>query len=129
MEGDNSPLFEELFATPLRNGHTKPQRVRGEGVNMVNMGEIFANRRINNLEMDRVPLTPDERRSSLLKPGDLLFARQSLVLSGAGKCCLFQGDKEEVTFESHIIRCRLDQQKAEPAFYYYLFQALSWQRW
>lgn len=121
-DSDFSP-FEELFEIPLRNGLTKPKAVRGEGMKMVNMGEIFAHRRIHNLDMDRVPMDSRERDSSLLRAGDLLFARQSLVLSGAGKCVLFQGDNENVTFESHIIRCRLDQRKADPAFYFYLFQS------
>jgi type I restriction enzyme S subunit len=116
--------FADLFETPLRNGLTKPKAIRGEGMKMVNMGEVFAHRRIHNLAMDRVPMDSKERDSSLLRDGDLLFARQSLVLSGAGKCVLFQGDNEEVTFESHIIRCRLDQRKADPAFYFYFFQSL-----
>ena len=110
--------FAELFKTPLRNGLTKPKAVRGEGMKMVNMGEVFAHRRIHNLDMDRVPMDSKERDSSLLRDGDLLFARQFLVLSGAGKCVLFKGDKEDVTFESHIIRCRLDQRYAVPAFYF-----------
>jgi type I restriction enzyme S subunit len=123
MERRQETPFQELFEVPLRNGLTKPKAVRGEGMKMVNMGEVFAHRRIHNLDMDRVPMDGKERGSSLLRRGDLLFARQSLVLSGAGKCVLFQGDKEEVTFESHIIRCRLDQQKAAPDFYFYLFQS------
>ena len=48
--------FAELFKTPLRNGLTKPKAVRGEGMKMVNMGEVFAHRRIHNLDMDRVPM-------------------------------------------------------------------------
>jgi type I restriction enzyme S subunit len=115
--------FADLFEAPLRNGLTKPKAVRGEGVKMVNMAEVFAHRRIHNLTMDRVPMDSKERDSSLLRAGDLLFARQSLVLSGAGKCVLFQGDNEEVTFESHIIRCRLDQRKADSVFYFYFFQS------
>ena len=121
MAGRDILPFSELFETPLRNGLTKPKAVRGEGMKMVNMGEVFAHRCIHDLEMDRVPMDSRERESSLLRSGDLLFARQSLVRSGAGKCVLFQGDKEEVTFESHIIRCRLDQRKADPNFYFYLF--------
>ena len=123
MAGRDILPFSELFETPLRNGLTKPKAVRGEGMKMVNMGEVFAHRCIHDLEMDRVPMDSRERESSLLRSGDLLFARQSLVRSGAGKCVLFQGDKEEVTFESHIIRCRLDQRKADPNFYFYLFQS------
>src|SRR5687768_11976332 len=90
--------FEDLFEVPLRNGLTKPKAVRGSGVKMVNMGEVFAHSRIQSLPMDRVPLDSKERQSSMLRSDDLLFARQSLVLSGAGKCCLFQGDDEDVTF-------------------------------
>lgn len=115
--------FKELFASPLRNGLTKPKAVRGAGTKMVNMGELFANPRIVNVPMDRVPLNQTERGSSLLAAGDLLFARQSLVLSGAGKCSIFVTDDEEVTFESHVIRCRLNCDLADPHFYFYFFSS------
>ena len=114
--------FGSLYAEPSRNGLTKPKRVRGHGVKFVNMGEIFRHDRLKNLECDRVPLAENEK-SALLKNDDLLFARQSLVLAGAGKCSIFLGDIEEVAFESHIIRVRLDQNKANPQFYYYLFRS------
>lgn len=115
--------FEELFAIPLRNGLTRPKAVRGAGVKMVNMGEIFAHSRIKNISMDRVPLSEKEAEKNLLEPGDLLFARQSLVFSGAGKCSIFLED-EEVTFESHLIRARLNQKIADPIFYYYFFNSI-----
>ncbi|RFP52713.1 MAG: restriction endonuclease subunit S [Limnothrix sp. CACIAM 69d] len=86
------------------------------------MGEIFRHDRLKNLECDRVPLAENEK-SALLRNDDLLFARQSLVLAGAGKCSIFLGDIEKVAFESHIIRVRLDQNKADPQFYYYLFRS------
>ena len=116
-----SKPFKELFAIPLRNGLTKPKAVRGKGTKMVNMGELFANPRMTNITMDRVPLNQAERNSSLLAAGDLLFARQSLVLSGAGKCSIFVNDDEEVCFESHVIRCRLNRSLADPDFYFYFF--------
>jgi type I restriction enzyme S subunit len=115
--------FQDLFAIPLRNGLTKPKSVRGMGTKIVNMGEMFGNSRLRNVPMDRVHLTPAERESSLLQVGDLLFARQSLVLAGAGKCAVFLEDEEEVCFESHIIRCRLDENLADPLYYFYLFQS------
>lgn len=88
---------------------------------MVNMGELFANPRIVNISMDRVPLNAAERASSILAVGDLLFARQSLVLAGAGKCSIFVMDEEEVCFESHVIRCRLNFELADPHFYFYFY--------
>ncbi|EOK6313968.1 restriction endonuclease subunit S [Vibrio parahaemolyticus] len=114
--------LEECLAIPLRNGLTKPKKVRGQGYKMVNMGELFSTPIINELEMDRVPLT-DKEKVSLLEAGDLLFARQSLVREGAGQCSIFWDDAEEVCFESHIIRCRIDRQKADPLFLFYYFQS------
>lgn len=95
---------------------------------MVNMGELFANPRLINVDMDRVPLNEPERKSSMLASDDLLFARQSLVLSGAGKCSIFVRDDEEVCFESHVIRCRLNKELADPHFYFYFFGSAAGRR-
>lgn len=115
--------FGSIYKEPSRNGLTKPKKVRGEGYKFINMGEIFAFDRMDNIPCDRAPLTDKEKASSLLKDGDLLFARQSLVLSGAGKCSIFLGDKEEVAFESHLIRVRLDTEKVNPEYAYYYFKS------
>lgn len=120
---NDSIAFESFFKTPLRNGLTRPKAVRGVGTKMVNMGEIFAHSRIGDIGMDRVPLNGKEADVYLLEPGDLLFARQSLVLEGAGKCSVFLGSKEPVTFESHIIRARVDRKLGNPLFFYYFFQS------
>jgi type I restriction enzyme S subunit len=116
-------LFGELFAEGTRNGLTRPKAVRGAGVKMVNMGELFAYPRLRNAPMDRVPLSEEEAERVLLKPGDLLFARQSLVLEGAGKCSIFLNDDEPMTFESHVTRVRLDPREADPRFYFYYLQS------
>ena len=115
--------FGDLFAEPTRNGLTRPKAVRGSGVKMANMGELFAHSRLCNVPMERVPLSQSEAERFLLEDGDLLFARQSLVLKGAGKCSLFLRDDEPVTFESHVTRVRLDPQKAHPSYYFYYLQS------
>ena len=116
-------IFEELFDIPLRNGLTRPRAVRGSGVKMVNMGELFAYSRIGDIPMERVPLSEVEAEKYLLKKGDLLFARQSLVYSGAGKCSIFLGASEPITYEGHLIRARLNPAIADPAFYFYFFNS------
>jgi type I restriction enzyme, S subunit len=115
--------FEELFAVPLRNGLTRPKKVRGSGIKMVNMGEIFRWDRISAPPMERVPVSEKERASYLLADGDMLFARQSLKLSGAGKCSIVMPCDEPRTFEGHLIRCRLNRDVAEPYFYYCYFRS------
>ncbi len=115
--------FGELYEYPSRNGLMKPKRVRGEGFKFINMGEIFAHDRMLNIPCDRVPLTDKEEKSSLVEAGDLLFARQSLTLDGAGKCSIFLGDDEPVSYESHLIRVRLDRSRVDPRFLYYFFKS------
>jgi type I restriction enzyme S subunit len=114
--------FGDLLAEPQRNGLNRPKKVRGSGLPMVNMGELFAYPRIKNIEMDLVPIE-DKEMHYCLSAGDLLFARQSLVLAGAGQCSIFQGNYLPTVFESHLIRCRLDLVKSNPHFYFYFFRS------
>lgn len=115
--------FGDLYLIPSRNGLSRPSRVRGEGIKMVNMGELFANQIIGDIPMERVPMNERELANSSLAERDLLFARQSLVLEGAGQCSYIASLPEPTTFESHLIRVRLDQAKAIPLFYHYYFRS------
>ena len=115
--------FKDLLAENTRNGLTKPKKIRGQGVNMISMKEIFANNRINDIDMEKVPVTNEEMRKFDIRKNDLLFARQSLVLEGAGKCCIINEITEPTVFESHLIRVRIDIQKANPHFIYYYFNS------
>ena len=115
--------FSSLYAIESRNGLTKPSRVRGGGYKMINMGELFSYDRIYDIPMELVPLNDREKASSKVEPGDLLFARQSLVLEGAGKCSIVMDVSPLTVFESHLIRVRLDQTKANPLFFYYYFKS------
>ena len=114
--------FGELYSIPSSNGVSRPSAVRGAGYKMINMGELFANDIINDMPMERVQLSPKEKEKFLVKENDLLFARQSLVAEGAGKCSIVKQLGEETTFESHLIRVRLNEKICNPWFYYYLFQ-------
>lgn len=115
--------FGDLLLEPLRNGLTRPKRVRGSGVKMVNMGELFSNRLIGDIPMERVPLNERNPERDLLREQDLLFARQSIVAEGAGKVSIFEGASEAVTFESHLIRARVDPERADPRWLFYFFES------
>ena len=115
--------LKELLSEPTRNGLTKPKAIRGQGVPMIAMGEVFANNRIYSIQMERVPVTDKELLTSSIYDNDLLFARQSLVLEGAGKCCIVKEVNEPTVFESHLIRVRVDKTKALPDYIYYYFNS------
>jgi len=115
--------FQSLYAEPSRNGLNRPSYMRGTGFKMVNMGELFAYDRIFNQEMELVPLNDREIYDYALQQGDLLFARQSLVLEGAGKCSIVQEVNDFIVFESHLIRVRLNKSICNPNFYFYYFRS------
>ena len=75
-----------------------------------------------NIPMEMVPLKETEKVSAKVEVGDLLFARQSLVLEGAGRCSIVLEVSPLTVFESHLIRVRLVDE-ANPLFYYYYFRS------
>ena len=117
--------FFELFSEPTKNGIYKTKEFHGHGAKIINMGEIFAYAFIGKQNMNRVELNGKERNYFLVNNGDLLFARRSLVESGAGKCSIVYGLSEETTFESSIIRVRLNECIANPLYYMYWMRSLK----
>jgi len=115
--------FETLLAEPVRNGVYKNKEFHGRGAKIVNMGELFAHPRLRAVPMKRVALSDSEAERFLLAPGDLLFARRSLVAEGAGKCSVVLEVDEPTSFESSIIRARPDPTKADPLFLFYFFNS------
>ena len=112
-----------LLAEPVRNGIYKKKEFHGRGMKIVNMGELFAHPRLSAVPMKRVELSESEADRFLISAGDLLFARRSLVAEGAGKCCVVLDVDEPTTFESSIIRVRLDSTKADYLYLYYFFNS------
>ncbi|QKJ21111.1 restriction endonuclease subunit S [Microbacterium hominis] len=87
------------------------------------MKELFAFDFLSDQPDARIELTPAEFAKSQLRDGDLLFARRSFVLEGAGKCSLVIDPPESLTFESSMIRARPDPDKADSRFLFYYFRS------
>ena len=115
--------FAQLLAEPVRNGIYKKKEFHGRGTKIVNMGELFGYPRLRNVPMKRVELSESEKGRFCIQPGDLLFARRSLVAEGAGKCTVVLEVLEPTTFESSIIRARPDTTKNDSLFLYYYFKS------
>ena len=106
-----------------RNGVYKPKQYHGTGARIVNMGELFAHPRLRAIGMKRIELTYDELRRFEIRPGDLLFARRSLVAEGAGRCTLVCEVSEPTVFESSIIRARPNPHFVDSRYLFYLFRS------
>lgn len=120
--------FGDLLSLPLRSGVTVAASERGSGIKMLNMGELFRYPQIPDVEMARVELEKADPDRVLLKPEDLMFARRSLTLEGAGKCSIVKEVNEPTTWESSIIRARLDRAVAHAPFYFYFFRSPAGRR-
>ena len=120
---DRTAAFADLLSYPLRSGVTIAAANRGSGIRMLNMGELFAFPRVGDVEMARVDIGRVDPDRHLLVRGDLMFARRSLTLEGAGKCSIIHEVREETTWESSIIRARLDPTRAVPDYYFYYFRS------
>lgn len=119
----NEVRFGTIFSSPTRNGVYKSKEFQGSGVPIVNMGELFAFNRINDQEMSLIQMSDAEMEKSGLLDGDLLFGRRSLVEEGAGKCSMVYKPSGPMTFESSIIRVRLNKEAADPEFYFNYFRS------
>lgn len=103
--------IKDCYSVPSRNGLYKKVSSYGFGRRMIHMPQMFKSAIVDPNEAVRVDVTPEEFQRYALEEGDLLFARRSLTLEGAGLCSIVPELKEPVTFESSIIRVRLDRRK------------------
>lgn len=115
--------FLDVLEEPVRNGIYKSKEFHGIGTKIVNMGELFSNGRLYDIDMRRIYLTDKEKDKYILKNGDLIFARRSLTADGAGKCSLIYKITEDVVFESSIIRARPNLNKVDSLFLFYFFNS------
>jgi len=110
-----APL-KNYYACTSRNGLYKPQQNYGSGSPMIHMPQMFRGLEVEDSDAVRVSVTPKELKRFGLEEGDILFARRSLTLEGAGQCSLVKKLREPTTFESSIIRVRLRKDEIRPAF-------------
>jgi type I restriction enzyme, S subunit len=121
--------FQKIFEVDTRNGLYKSQDHYGKGPKMVHMGEMFKSRIIVESDVESsVDVSIKELDSFGLKKDDLLFARRSLTKEGAGLCCIYKGNDNAATFESSIIRVRLNKELANSDYFNYFFRS-KYGRW
>ncbi|HEX8396256.1 MAG TPA: restriction endonuclease subunit S [Pyrinomonadaceae bacterium] len=120
--------FSQITENGTLNGLYKPKTDYGDGIEVIHMGDLFANEIITNGGLQRIKLTDAEIKSHGLKTGDLIFARRSVVFEGAGQCSIIGNLNEPMSFESSLIRVSLNQEQAIPFFYFYWFQSESGKR-
>jgi type I restriction enzyme, S subunit len=108
--------LKDCYEIPSRNGLYKKALYYGSGPRMIHMPEMFKGMTVEIANAVRVAVDSQELQRYALKEGDLLFARRSLNLEGAGLCSLVPRLEEPVTFESSIVRVRLNRALVVPQY-------------
>jgi type I restriction enzyme, S subunit len=111
--------LSSLLEQPVRSGAYIPKAIRGNGARLVNMGELFGNPLLFDIEMERVPIKDGALERFEVNIGDLLFARRSMIGTGSSQCSIVCEVPVPTVFESSILRVRPDRTVAESQ---YLFQ-------
>lgn len=104
------------YSIPSQNGLYKKPRYYGSGSPMIHMPQMFRGLFASVIDTAKVEVGLQELQKYRLQEGDLLFARRSLNLEGAGLCCLVPQIEEPTTFESSIIRVRVNTEEILPRF-------------
>lgn len=99
-----------------RNGLYKPSSFHGSGPLMVQMGGMFRGEAVDFQSATRIRVTRSELATFGIEVGDLLFARRSLTFEGAGQCAIVRNLPEASTFESSIVRARVDRNRVNSEF-------------
>jgi len=119
----NELNLSNLYIEKSQNGIYKPKEFQGKGIRIINMGELFAYPIIKEQEMSLITLNEKEMANFAVKEGDLIFARRSLVIEGAGKCSIIGKHNSPMTFESSMIRVRLDSEQVNPKYIYHFLKS------
>lgn len=75
-------------------------------------------------DVNRITLTADERNKYEALAGDLLFIRVNGNPDYVGRCALFEGYSENVYFNDHVMRVRVDQSSINGVYLTYLLNGL-----
>lgn len=99
-----------------QNGATVAKDKRSGPTRMINMGALFGDEvKIPGSVADSdVAMRDKELQRFSLATGDLLFARRSIVLEGAGRSVLVSSVERPTVFESSILRVRVDRAAVHP---------------
>jgi type I restriction enzyme S subunit len=106
-----------LSKEPMQNGVFYKPSLKGVGVKLINVGDLYVRTPIDLVELELFNASAIERERFKVADGDLFFTRSSVVPSGIAHCNIYRADGSEcVVFDSHVIRMRPDTQKVVPAF-------------
>lgn len=111
--------LNDLVDIKISNGaFNDPQKV-GKGYRLINVQDLYQEPEVQVYNLSLLDLTEDEFLRYKAEKGDLFFTRSSLKLEGIAHCNIYNSKEDNVVFECHIMRVRVNRQKILPLYLYY----------
>jgi type I restriction enzyme S subunit len=107
-----------ISLVPMQNGIFFEPKRKGFGIPLINVGDMYKSAPIEIEGLELFSATLSEVKAFRVLSGDILFTRSSIVPSGIAHCNIFESEKKDVVFDSHLIRVRLNKVVVEPRFVY-----------
>ncbi len=99
--------LQKFFIEPLKNGVNYSKEQMGNGVNIVNIKDLYTSQFVDVSSLEKVMISDKEIENNQLTYGDLLFVRSSVKKEGVGCSAVFPIYDGKVVFSGFIIRARL----------------------
>ena len=102
---------------PLQNGVFFRPSLKGKGVKLINVGDLYVDASINPETLALFDASEKDRQRYKVEDGDIFFTRSSVIPSGIAHCNIYRSTNDEVVvFDSHVIRFRPDKTKIDPLY-------------
>jgi type I restriction enzyme S subunit len=109
----------------LRNGLNKDKSAYGTGTRYVTVNDLYEEGYIEQEQLKRMEVTFQEYNQYSLQEHDILFARSSVKREGVGNPGIIQKIQEETVFSGFVIRLRVNNEKANKKYIYWLLRSRS----
>lgn len=117
--------LQDLTDNGFSNGvFNDPQKV-GKGYRLINVKDMYSGDSINVDNLSLVDIDEKEFKNNKVEYGDIFFTRSSLVKEGIAYSNVNLSDRNDITFDGHLIRMQPCKVTTDPVFLAYLFKTSS----
>lgn len=112
----------------FKNGFNTDKSAFGDGVEFINLMDIFGKSEIKKTSLDRVQISQQQLKQYKVQKGDTLFVRSSVKREGVGQSCLVNDDFEDTVYSGFIIRFRYKSSELIHLYKKYCFASLEFRQ-
>jgi type I restriction enzyme S subunit len=118
MQFKNTKLKDLCVARISNGAFNDPQKV-GKGYRLINVKDLYTEPTIDEESLCLLDLTEKEFKRHSVQAGDLFFTRSSLKAEGIAHCNIYIGESEDIVYECHIMRARVNHEDVNPLFLFH----------